>query len=241
MWLLLSFFLEGCLCCRWCCYRVSLDRTRVSFYLNWEWGRHWSCILLFLFTQKELTQFPSWWRRMQARCIWNVHLAISVCWTVWYSDQNHNSNSNKTFLMPAKFRLHIFYCNVTMYQYVEKSVGLTLLLMVQFCEILSNEPSTYINWFDSIRGWCLKIEKSVCLFIHSINMISVDRGLTPCRMFFHNHHQEKNTSGSNQLNKNTCNSTSKWRIQNDFFHSCVECASHFYCIVCVCRLTQCSS
>ena len=191
MWLLLSFFLEGCLCCRWCCYRVSLDRTRVSFYLNWEWGRHWSCILLFLFTQKELTQFPGWWRRMQARCIWNVHLAISVCWTVWYSDQNHNSNSNKTFLMPAKFRLHIFYCNVTMYQYVEKSVGLTLLLMVQFCEILSNEPSTYINWFDSVRGWCLKIEKSVCLFIHSINMISVDRGLTPCRMFFHNHHQEK--------------------------------------------------
>lgn len=107
------------------------------------------------------------------------------------SDQNHNSNPNKTLLIPAKFRLHIFYYKVTMYQYVEKSIGLTLLLMVQFCEILSNEPSIYINWPDSIRGWCLKIEKSVCLFIHSINTISVDCGLTPCRMFFHNYHQGK--------------------------------------------------
>lgn len=146
-----------------------------------------------------------------------------------YSDQNHNSNPNKTFLMLAKFPIYTF--SIVMSPCINMwSKVLDTLLMVQFCEILSNEPSTYINWPDSIHGECLKIEKSVCLFIHSINMISVDRGLTPCRMFFHNHDQEKILQEAISLIK-ICNSTSKWRIKIRFFLLCGVCKSLLlYCL-----------
>ena len=67
------------------------------------------------------------------------------------SNQNHNPNPNKTFLIPAKLGSHVFCCNVIMY--VEKTTGLALLLMMWFSEILTNKPSTYVNWPYFMRGW----------------------------------------------------------------------------------------
>lgn len=50
--------------------------------------------------------------------------------------------------------------------YVEKTTGLTLLLMMWFSEILSNKPSTYINWPYFMRGGGVFLNRDNCVFLH---------------------------------------------------------------------------